>query len=157
MTSATRAGETHKSTPVELDSENWAHASHINTDAGTFHWNLCTVVPWTCGTMNKTWKKVLKSKVYDNGPSWWGIVCINIPLNTRIGYLDWDAAKGSSDNSGDCERAVVLQSVWSIRTDELRVVHLGEGRSYKLQSLATRANRDSYQMQCAMLRTPWCV
>lgn len=50
-------------------------------------------------------------------------------------YLYGDAAKGSSYNSSDCERAVVLQSVRSVWTDELCVIHLSEGGSNKLQSL----------------------
>ena len=50
-------------------------------------------------------------------------------------YLYGDAAEGSTDDSSDCERAVVLHSVRSVWTDELCVVHLGEGGSYKLQSL----------------------
>lgn len=50
-------------------------------------------------------------------------------------YLYGDAAKGSTYDSSYCERAVVLQSVRSVWTDKLCVVHFGEGGSYKLQGL----------------------
>lgn len=59
----------------------------------------------------------------------WYCVCCTVC------YLYGHAAEGSTYDSSDCERAVVLQSVRSVRTDELCVVHLGEGGSYKLQSL----------------------
>lgn len=50
-------------------------------------------------------------------------------------HLYGDAAKRSSNDSRDGERAVLLQGVRSIWTDELGVIHLGKRRSYKLQSL----------------------
>lgn len=50
-------------------------------------------------------------------------------------YLYGDAAERSSYNSSDCKRAVVLQGIRSVWTDELCVIHLSEGGSHELQSL----------------------
>lgn len=50
-------------------------------------------------------------------------------------YLYGDAAERTADDASDGERAVVLQGVRAVRTDELRVVHLGERRAHKLQRL----------------------
>lgn len=57
-------------------------------------------------------------------------------LLMMVSYLYGYTAKGPSDDPGDGERAVVLQSIRSIRTDKLCIVHFGQRRSYKLQSLA---------------------
>lgn len=68
-------------------------------------------------------------------------------------YLYGDAAEGSTNDGSNRERTVVLQGVRSVWTDELCVIHLGEGGSYKLQSLGN-TTRLIFYIKCY---APYCV
>lgn len=72
-------------------------------------------------------------------------------------YLYGDAAEGSTYDSSDCERAVVLQSVRSVWTDELCVVHLSEGGSDKLQRLGNTPTWIFHIKCCATYGVQWSI
>lgn len=106
MTRATIAGETQTNTPVE------------------FHFRKHTSV--TCNAHRPChWKSSPALLSRHSGAE----------ANCWMSYLYGDAAERSSYDSSYCERAVILQSIGSVWTDELGVIHLSEGGPDEFQSL----------------------